>query len=98
MVHNISKGKYTPSLETIFNFKVGYGDEFDEIYMLTGKKITSDEKTIEPVQPIANTEDRALNEQLLILRGKLEEKDIQIQDLKQDKEFLQSLIKRPEQL
>jgi hypothetical protein len=65
--------------------------------MLTGKKITSDKKTIEPVQPVAE-EDRTLHEQLLILRGKLEEKEVQIQDLKQDKEFLQSLVKRPEQL
>ena len=94
VVHNISNGKYTPSLETVFNFKLGYRDEFDEVYILTGKKIGTNEKPFELAQQIPNLEDKILHEQLLILREKLKEKDEQIRDLKQDKDFLQALLKR----
>ncbi|MEZ0483176.1 hypothetical protein [Fibrella aquatica] len=96
VVHNISKGKYTPTLETVFNFKLGYGDEFDEVYILTGKRINTDKKTSELVQDVADSEHRVIQSQLQALHEKLKEKDEQIRDLKQDKEFLQGLLKRLE--
>lgn len=80
VVHNLSKGKHAPSLETIFNFKLGYGDQFDEIYMLTGKRLTTRESN-EPTQPISDSEKITLYERLLSQSERLEEKDKQIQEL-----------------
>jgi hypothetical protein len=95
VVHNLSKGKHAPSLETIFNFKLGYGNEFDEVYMLTGKKAATGEKIIESTQSISDSEKITLYERLLSLGERLEEKDKQIQELlRQDRDFLQSQLER----
>ena len=98
VVHNISNGKYTPSLETIFQFKLGYGHEFDEVYIFTGRREKVHTVHDEVERLSIREGSKALQEQLTALQEKLREREEQISDLKRDKEFLQSLIKKQSEL
>lgn len=89
----VEEGGYNPSLETIFQVKLGYGDEFDDIYVFTGKKIHKQELG-EPIEKLHTSEIEGIKEQVLDLQTKLREKDEQIKELKEDKSFLQSIIKK----
>ncbi len=89
-LRNSVVGKYNPSLETIFQIKLAYGDSFDEVYVFTGKDIKT--KINNPVSK--NTENEQLEQKIAALEEKILEREQQIQDLKQDKFFLQNLINK----
>lgn len=88
----VDEGGYNPSLETIFQVKLGYGDEFDEVYVFTGKKIKLE--TLEIQGYMNEITSQPVDDQLAALQEKLKEKDEQIKELKEDKAFLQSIIKK----
>ncbi|GAB3570549.1 hypothetical protein GCM10027578_26940 [Spirosoma luteolum] len=77
---------YNPSLDTICQVKLGYKDEFSEVYLFQGK--LSEDHVIE-----AGDDVDSLKEQLRYAQEKLAEKEETIKELKSDKAFLQDLIK-----
>lgn len=91
-LRNSAIGKYNPSLETIFQVKLAYGKEFDDVYVFTGQ--VGEVDAGENKEDILNKDCHILERQILLLQDRIMDKDQQIQDLKRDKEFLQSLIKR----
>ena len=82
---------YNPSLDTVFQVKLGYGDEFDEVYIFTGKKL---DLPVDSMDGEADNQVGQLQERLTALQEKLNEREEQIQELKSDKAFLQGLIKK----
>ena len=92
-LRNSAIGKYNPSLETIFQVKLAYGDEFDDVYVFTGKKLKAEDV-------VSVTEDTEIKQydqsetRIIALEEKIIEKEQLIQDLKQDKLFLQSIINK----
>ncbi len=86
---------YNPSPDTVFQVKLGYGEEFDEVYIFTGKKVqTHNPADSVSVENISNNQAEVMQERLDMLQEKLNEKEQQIQELKQDKAFLQDLVKK----
>jgi hypothetical protein len=85
---------YNPSLETICQVKIGYGDEFDDVYVFTGKRFETVNKDLPTVQSSDNSQIELLNQRLAILQDKLTERENQILELKMDKMFLKDLIKK----
>lgn len=86
---------YNPSPHTVFQVKLGYGEEFDEVYVFTGRKIRADESNDlrEDTKGHLNPSDTVYDDNTALLREKLYERERQIIELKKDKKFLQNVIK-----
>ncbi|WP_018619746.1 hypothetical protein [Spirosoma luteum] len=93
---------YNPSLETVCQVKLGYGDEFDEVFVFTGKAFQMDNQPPIPVSQVAESQVENLKSKLIELQEKISEKDDLISSLKQDKihlqnhqQFLVDMIRKP---
>lgn len=94
VLRNSAVTGYRPSLDTVFQVKLGYQEEFDEVYVFTGKEPVDQVLQAEVVRPTGAEEVTRLQAQLMAFQEKLKERDEQISELKQDKAFLQSLVKK----
>jgi len=94
VLRNSAVTGYRPSLDTVFQVKLGYQEEFDEVYVFTGRKEKAHTVHDEVERPTNREGSTVLQEQLTALQEKLREREEQISDLRRDKEFLQSLVRK----
>lgn len=80
---------YNPSLDTLCQVKLGYMEELDIEYLFTGKKSEA-----QPIPTVAVNHDDTLPDQLRIMKARLSEREEQVKELKNDKAFLQELLKK----
>ncbi|RYF73830.1 MAG: hypothetical protein EOO39_09690 [Cytophagaceae bacterium] len=94
VLRNSAVTGYRPSLDTVFQVKLGYKEEFDEVYVFTGKQPIGQALQAEAERTTSEEVVTGLQAQLMATQEKLKEREEQISELKADKAFLQSLIKK----